>query len=118
MRRKSFDALSNGQELMRSAMGSQNKLLRGALGSTRCGLGFRSTSTSEPRLPAPTVEGKSAFRGDQVGLKHFFTQFRDVIFRCSGSVLPAILVELLLAFGLGWLAYFMYHGGEDGSRCR
>ena len=46
----------------------------------------------------------SGYRGESVGLMHFFTQFPDVIFRCSGSVLPKIAIELTLAFCLGCAA--------------
>ena len=66
-------------------------------------------STSDEEALRAVMEQKHGFHGEAVGLFHFFTQFRDVIFRYRGSVFPHILIELVLAFTLGWVAYFMHH---------
>ena len=55
------------------------------------------------------MENRKQFRGDSLGTLQFFTQFRDVIFRCEGSVLPKIAIELSISFSLGVLAYILFH---------
>lgn len=77
--------------------------------SERRGSGrFRARLGSLDILPRALVEEKTSYK-EQIGSCHFFTQFRDVIFKCRGSVLPNIVAELLISFSLGWLAYLMFH---------
>ena len=66
-------------------------------------------SVGDEVQPRAIVEGTSKFRGEAIGWLVVLTQFRDVICRCKGSVLPKILVELVVTFSLGWLAYYMHH---------
>ena len=56
---------------------------------------------------AEAVEREHTYKGGGVSWDSFFRQFPEVIFRTYGSVLPNIVVELILAFAVGWLAYFV-----------
>ncbi len=52
------------------------------------------------------IEQENQYRGTSATWDAFFLQFGEVIFRTYGSVLPNIIPELVLAFGVGWVAYF------------
>ena len=65
--------------------------------------------TNTQSLPAAIVENKHKFRGERIGMLHFFTQWPEVILRRKGSVLPNVVIELSLSFILGLVAHFLYH---------
>jgi predicted membrane chloride channel (bestrophin family) len=87
----------------------------------------KSRSAETLLVPRAVVEAVQAKYQERLGSAHFFTQFRDVILRCAGSVLPKIVIELLLSLGIGSFAYLhpvinpgsplrkLYYGDSDGG---
>ena len=50
------------------------------------------------------VEPVTSYVGDQPSAMSFFYQWRAIIFRRKGSVVPFVLIEILIAIGLSFLA--------------
>ena len=60
------------------------------------------------------IEIDSSYNGDVPSPLSFFYQFRDVIFRAHGSVLPNVIFEVLISIGLSVAALFWVPDEEFG----
>ena len=68
------------------------------------------------------VETDVSYAGERPSMLSFVFQFRDIVFRFNGSVLPFVLIECFIAVALSFIALyavpdeeFSHLGGPEGS---
>ena len=89
------------------AVGDATGAIADATGAISSAMHAWTPATFAPPLLGLRAERAVDYVGEKASMFSFFTNFYTIILRKRGSALPKIMIEIILATGLGVVAYLL-----------
>ena len=97
------------------AVGDATGAIADATGAISSAMHAWTPATFSPPLLGLRAERAVDYVGEKASMFSFFTNFYTIILRKRGSALPKIMIEIILATGLGVVAYLLTEDGICGK---
>ena len=97
------------------AVGDATGAIADATGAISTAMHAWTPATFSPPLLGLRAERAVDYVGEKASMFSFFTNFYTIILRKRGSALPKIMIEIILATGLGVVAFLLTEDGICGK---
>ena len=115
MRVQPADAIGDLGDAIGGAVGDATGAIADATGAISSAMHAWTPATFSPPLLGLRAERAVDYVGEKASMFSFFTNFYTIILRKRGSALPKIMIEIILATGLGVVAFLLTEDGICGK---